>query len=217
MTQDRIAGLFRKPPTLVTERLTLRKIRMSDAADFYEYASCPEVTKYLLWDPHPSPAYTGHYLETVQNGYRDGRFYDWAITLTDGGKMIGTCGYTTFRPEHDCAEIGYVLNPRFWGRGIATEAVRAVLNFAFRELDMNRVEAHFMEGNDRSFRVMQRCGMTFEGFLQQYMLVKGTYRTIGFAAVTRDKFPLTECYRRADEGLLRRGGIFFAGKRILHK
>ena len=173
-------------------------MKVSDAADMFEYARLPAVTEFLLWDPHPSLKYSRQYLETVQSSYREGRFYDWAIVLTNGGKMIGTCGYTTLTPEHDRAEIGYVLNPGYWGTGIASEAVRAVLAFGFRELDMNRIEAHFMKGNERSLRVTERVGMSFEGYLRDYMLVKGTYRTIGIAAVTRDRFSGGDCYRRAD-------------------
>ena len=76
----------------------------------------------------------------------------------------------------------------------------AVMEFAFTELDINRVEAHFIEGNDRSRRVMEKCGMIWEGMLQQYMLIKGYYRNIGICAITRDRYTQKGCYERVAGG-----------------
>ncbi len=199
MTKSSRLNVFKRMPTLTTERLTLRRMYPSDHRDMFEYASRPEVTEYLLWYPHGTQEQTYRYLEALQTNYKRGEFYDWAVTVTETGKMIGTCGFTSFDHEHGRAEVGYVLNPDFWGQGIATEAVLAVTEFAFAELDINRVEAHFIEGNDRSLRVMQKCGMTFEGIFQEYMFIKGAYRNIGICAVTRDRFTLAGRYRREPE------------------
>lgn len=203
MTMREQEKRIRKLPVLRTERLLLRRLEPSDARDMYEYARLPEVTEYLLWSPHLSEEQTYQYLRQLRELYRGGTFCDWAVTLAESGKMIGTCGYTTYDTEHRRAEVGYVLNPRYWGQGIATEAVKAAVAFAFDELEMNRVEAHYIVGNDASRRVMEKCGMTFEGILRQYMCVKGHYRDIGVCAVTRDGFFAGNCYRRAD-GWLRR-------------
>lgn len=196
MTKHQRIGIFKRIPTLRTERLTLRRLRLSDCQDMYEYSRLPEVTEYLLWHPHDNPDQTYRNLEAVQASYKRGQFYDWAVMLTETGKMVGTCGFTSFDHEHGRAEIGYVLSPCVWGQGIATEAVSAVMEFAFTELDINRVEAHYMEGNDRSRRVMEKCGMTFEGIFRQYMLVKGLYRNIGICALTRDGFTPRGCYQK---------------------
>ena len=200
MTKSRLLRTFQHIPTLVTPRLTLRKLSPADDRDMFEYASQPLVTQYLLWYPHEDVGQTRRYLEALQTSYKHGEFYDWALVHTDTGKMIGTCGYTSFDHEHRRAEVGYVLNPLYWGKGFAREAVLAVTEFAFRELDMNRVEAHFIEGNARSRRVMERCGMTHEGMLQQYMFIKGDYRNIGICAVTRDRFGYEGCYSRVSVG-----------------
>ena len=188
MNKRQVLKIFKKMPILRTKRLTLRRMSVSDSADMYEYSRKSSVTKYLLWHEHESEYQTYNFLSDVSDWYKRGEYYDWAVTLTDSGKMIGTCGFTSFDFEHGRAEVGYVLNPDFWGRGIATEAVGAVIEFAFDELGANRVEAHFIEGNNASLRVMEKCGMTFEGYLKQYMLIKGEYKNIGFAAITRDNF-----------------------------
>ena len=194
MNKHKALKIFKKMPTIRTARLTLRKMSVSDSADMYDYSRRSIVTKYLLWTEHESETQTYNFLSDVSDWYKRGAYFDWAVTLTDSGKMIGTCGFTSIDFENGRAEVGYVLNPDFWGRGIATEAVSAVIEFAFKELGANRVEAHFIEGNNASLRVMEKCGMSFEGYLRQYMLIKGEYKNIGIAAVTRDRFEIRNCY-----------------------
>ncbi|MBQ9121291.1 MAG: GNAT family N-acetyltransferase [Clostridia bacterium] len=186
--RDPITEIFTNIPVLYTERLTLRAMRRSDRQDMYEYAKDPAVTRYLLWDIHPDEDYTGRYLDYIVGRYRTGEFTDWAITVTETGKMIGTCGFTRIDAEHRKGEVGYVLNPAFWGKGIAAEAVQAVLHFAFQRLKLNRIEAKFIRGNERSLRVMEKCGMQFEGYQRESMLIKGKYCDIGYASILRDEF-----------------------------
>ena len=147
-----------------------------------------EVTRYLLWSPHPDITHTRDYLRYIASRYATGSFYDWAVVLKSNGKMIGTCGFTSFDSPHDSAEIGYVLNPAYHGMGIATEAVRAILSFGFDRLALHRIEARFMEGNTASLRVMEKVGMRFEGYQRESMFVKGTYRTIGCCSVLRSEY-----------------------------
>ena len=199
MTKGKTLKTFKKMPTLRTERLTLRKMSVYDSSDMYDYARRATVTKYLLWQEHESEQQTYDYLCYVADAYKRGDYFDWAVTLTDSGKMIGTCGFTSFDFEHGRVEVGYVLNPDFWGQGIATEAVSAVTEFAFEELGANRVEIHFIEGNNARLRVAQKCGMTLEGYLKQYMLIKGEYKNIGIAAVTRDRFKMRGRYVKAEK------------------
>ena len=188
MKKDLIYRLFSHIPTLETPRLILRGMRVSDAPDMYEYARRPSVTEYLTWDAHTSVEETRQYLTYVGQRYRTGDFYDWSVVDKESGRMIGTCGFTSFNCPADSAEIGYVLNPAFQGRGLATEAVRRVLAFGFDELSLHRIEAHFIEGNDASRRLMERVGMTFEGFSRESMKVKGKYRTIGTCAVLHGEY-----------------------------
>ncbi len=200
MNKRKALKIFKKMPTIRTERLTLRKLSISDSADMYDYSRRSVVTKYLLWTEHESETQTYNFLCDVCDWYKRGAYFDWAVTLTDGGKMIGTCGFTSFDFEHGRVEVGYVINPDFWGKGVATEAVSAVIEFAFKELGANRVEVHFIEGNNASLRVAEKCGMTFEGYLKQYMLIKGEYKNIGFAAVTKDRFEIKNRYSVTENG-----------------
>ena len=188
MKKSFVFNLFSKIPTLTTERLTLRRMKPSDAEDMYEYSRLEAVTEYLLWYPHKNIEQTSDYLHFLQTRYRTGDFYDWAVVDNDTKKMIGTCGFTRLDFNHNLAEVGYVLNPEYWGRGIAAEAVRRVMDFAFMELNVHRVEAKYIVGNERSRRVMEKCGMSFEGVARSSMYIKGQYRDIGTCAIISDEY-----------------------------
>ena len=179
---------FVSPPVLTTSRLTLRKLMPRDAADMFAYASQEGVTEYLLWNPHPGLAYTERYLKYLQTEYKKERFFDWAIVYTEEDKMIGTVGFTQLDKENLVAEVGYVINPAYAGRGIATEAVSAVIGYAFCTLGMQRVEARYMIGNDASLRVMEKCGMQKEGVLRSALLVKNVRRDIGICSILRNEY-----------------------------
>ncbi len=179
MKRELIYRTFSNIPTLETKRLILRKIKVSDTDDMFEYASLRETTKYLTWRPHKNREYTKEYLEYLSTRYRTGDFYDWAIVTKDGGKMIGTCGFTRFEPQNDLAEIGYVINPEYHGLGYAPEAAKRVIEFGFSALGLHRIEAKYMAGNTSSRRVMEKLGMTFEGEHRDAIKIAGTYRTVG--------------------------------------
>ena len=188
MTQDAVAQLFRDPPEIITPRLLLRRMKKNDYHDMYEYSSNPDVTKYLTWEPHENPSYTLRYLAYITTRYKAGDFFDWAVIYREDKKMIGTCGFTSFSYEHNSAEIGYVLNPAYWGRGIAVEAVRAVMKIGFLTLNLHRIEAKYMLGNDRSRRVMEKAGMSFEGIQREAMLIKNQYATVGICAILASEY-----------------------------
>ena len=198
MKKEAICRIFSHMPELQTERLILRRMRVSDAEDMYHYARRPEVTRYLLWSPHPDIYHTQDYLRYLATRYAAGTFYDWGVILKQNGRMIGTCGFTTIDCAHDAAEIGYVLNPDYHGMGIATEAVEAVLAFGFDKLLLHRIEARFMEGNDASLRVMEKVGMRFEGYQRESMLIKGRYRTIGCCSLLSSEYQAKKTKKASD-------------------
>ena len=182
--EERDLKLFIKIPTLTTERLTLRRIYPTDINDVFQYASNPAVSRYLLWYPHPDKDYTARYLREVDRRYKKAQFYDWAVTLNSTGKMIGTCGFTSFDLPNNSAEVGYVLSEPYWGQGIAPEALRAVITFGFEALYLNRIEAHFMPENRASRRVLEKCMMTPEGVRRESMYAKGRYIDIETYGIT---------------------------------
>ena len=188
MEKDEILKIFKNPPILECDRVILRKMDRSFADDMFEYASNPAVTKYLTWDVHPNRRFSYNYLGYVNSRYRTGEFFDWAITMRDSGKMIGTCGFTRFNFSSYSAEIGFVLNPKYWGYSIAPEASRRVIRFGFDTLELHRIEARYMENNIQSRRVMEKSGMTFEWIYRDMMLVRGQFVSVGVCSILRSEF-----------------------------
>lgn len=175
-------------PKLESERLKFRAIKRSDVDDIYEYSKRPETSQYLLWSPHHSIYATQELIDVILSKYKAGEYNDWAIVLKKSNKMIGTCGFTNIDDDNKVIEIGYVLNPDYWGQGYATEAVKTIMSFAFNKLGANRVEAKFIKGNEASLAVMKKVGMIFEGYLRDAIVSKGRFKTIGVSSILRREY-----------------------------
>ncbi|MBQ8236707.1 MAG: GNAT family N-acetyltransferase [Oscillospiraceae bacterium] len=152
-----------------TARLILRPFIMADATAMYEnWASDPAVTQYLTWPPHSSVEVTRMVLGDWIEKYRNPDWYNWAITLNDGKDTpIGNISAVACAETTGSVEIGYCLGRAWWGSGIMTEALRAVIGFFIGQVGVNRVEARHDTQNPASGKVMQKAGMTFEGILRQ--------------------------------------------------
>lgn len=188
MKRETVYKLFSNIPELRCERLLLRRMLVRDADDMFEYAKRADVTRYLTWSPHPSRNYTREYLEYIATRYAAGEFYDWAVIEIASGRMIGTCGFTRFDYNSNSAEVGYVLNPSYWGHGYAPEALIKVIGFGFENLQLNRIEARHMEGNVASRRVMEKVGMIYEGTLRRSLYIRGEYRNICVCSLLRGEY-----------------------------
>ena len=201
----RLGQYFLKNTVLETERLILRKITSHDASDMYEYACRPETSKYLLWSPHTSLTATKNVIEAMRSDYAAERFFDFAIICKENMKMIGTVGFTSYDEKNQCAEAGYVINPDYWYKGIAAEALSAILNFAFCEIGVNRVEARYMVENVNSRKVMEKCQMTYEGCFRSKIFVKGEFRDVGVCSILSSEYfsvPRENIYKKSEKGSL---------------
>lgn len=150
--------------TLETERLLLRRVTAADAREMYEHwASDGEVTRYLTWPTHTGVDMTEAFLRWTEQQYEKPEHYHWGIVEKASGKLIGNISVVRLIEEIDAAELGWALGRAWWGRGIMPEAARAVLQFLFDEVGVNRVYAGHDAENQNSGRVMQKIGMTYEG------------------------------------------------------
>lgn len=188
LSEKRIREVFSNIPELETERLRLRKITLADAEDMYAYSRLPEVTEYLTWNPHKSPKETLRYVRLLERKYAKGAFWDFGVEHRETGKMIGTCGFTSFCVDENSAEIGYVISPSYRGCGLAVEACRAVMKFGFITFDLDRICARFIEGNAASERVMQKLSMTYAETYRNSFYIKNRYRTVIEYAITKKAF-----------------------------
>ncbi|MEH7109761.1 GNAT family N-acetyltransferase, partial [Bacillus sp. JJ1764] len=118
-------------PVLETERLILRKITQNDLMDMYSYASNPQVTRFVTWDTHQSLADTQTFIDYVFHHYENQKIAPWGIEYKGTSRLIGTIDFVTWNQHHKTAEIGYVIHPNFWGKGITTEAAKKLIQFGF--------------------------------------------------------------------------------------
>ena len=154
--------------TLETPRLLLRRFTLDDAEDmFRNWASDDEVTVFLRWPSHQSVVVTRQVVAKWVDDYDNEKNYQWCIELKETGQAIGSIGVVEINERVDGAEIGYVIGRAYWHQGITSEALAAVIDFLFRKVGFNRIEAHHDPHNPNSGKVMQKCGLKYEGTLIQ--------------------------------------------------
>lgn len=182
-----VEEIFCDLPILETHRLNLRKITFSDTEDIFEYNSDPEVSRYMTWQAHRSLEETRAFIDKVVDLYRKHQAAPWGMELKENAKLIGTCGFTAWDVQDARAEIGFVLSPRFSGKGYMTEALREIISFGFRRMMLNRIEARCMTENRLSSRLLERLGMTREGVLRQQICVKGSYYDMEMHSILKEE------------------------------
>lgn len=183
-------------PELHTARLKLSRFSTTDAADVFAYAKNPKVAETVTWDAHQTVDASLAFINFV-NGKPtvDGekRFFAWAIRDPNRANIaIGSISFSQWNPI--ASQIDYALSADYWGKGLMTEAVEAVVKFAFEEHPgLVRVQATCLENNIGSRRVMEKVGMQFEGIARAGMFVKGKPVDVATYAILRSdlsgKFP----------------------------
>ena len=154
--------------TIETKRLTLRAFRMSDVeAAFGNWMSDKRVTEFLRWQTHADVSESRQIIASWIDLYDNPDFYQWAIVLKELGEPIGTISVVEKNDELDIVHIGYCIGSAWWGKGITTEAFRAIIPFLFDEVGANRIESQHDPDNPGSGAVMRKCGLRYEGTLRQ--------------------------------------------------
>jgi RimJ/RimL family protein N-acetyltransferase len=169
--------VLRADAPLHTARLTLRPFGPADLDDLYDYQSRPDVARYLHWEPRDR-AQVREALEQQCREValeREGDWLTYAVVWPELGKVIGEVGLKWLSPEHRQGEIGFVFNPDYGGRGLATEAAEALLRRGFDELELHRIIGSCMAQNASSARLMERLGMRQEAHFVHNEIVKGTW------------------------------------------
>ena len=153
--------------TIHTRRLVLRRFRVEDAGDmFRNWASDPEVTRFLTWPTHVSEDVSRAVLNDWVPRYTDGGYFNWAIEWKESGAVIGNIAVVKLNEAAEAADMGYCLSRAFWGRGIMPEALRAAEDYLFDTVGLGRVAACHDVNNPKSGRVMVKAGMKPEGILR---------------------------------------------------
>jgi ribosomal-protein-alanine N-acetyltransferase len=191
-TPLRIQDVFGDLPTVTTARLRLRKLRIEDIDAVFAYASDPLVSRYTLWQTHQTSAESKAYIKAILDQYGRGDVSVWALEDRERQVCIGTGGFVSWAPRHGRAEIGYALTRRYWGHGLATEAARAFIEFAFQTMHCYRVQARCAPENTASIRVIQKAGMRYEGTLRGYVCTESGHQDLHMYAITRPDWEQTQ-------------------------
>ena len=153
---------------LETERLVLRRHTLDDAgAVFSNWASDPEVTRYLKWSLHESLNVSREWCMLRVASHANDDDYNWLIVLKSSGEPIGSIGVVNLDEKIESATVGYCIGKAWWSQGYASEALTSVVKFLFEEVGLNRVEARYDPRNVNSGKVMAKAGLAYEGTHRQ--------------------------------------------------
>ncbi len=162
-------------PRLVTERLVLRQLRVSDAEEMLYLRSNPGLMRYI---PRPLAQSLDEAVRLIEmyNGFLEkNEGINWAITEKGKDVLIGAVGFVHFKPEHHRGEVGYLLHDAFHGKGMMTEALQAVLDYGFHTLKLHSVEAVIDPENIASEKVLQKLRFIKEAHFRESGLYEGQW------------------------------------------
>jgi len=169
-----------------TERLILKPWKEEDAKDLFAFAKDPDVGPHAGWKPHESVEESLNIIKTLflPNNV-------WAITIKGNGKIIGSVGLEPDkkRPGVNSSELGYSLSKEYWGKGVMTEAAKAVMDFAFKVFKSEVIAACTGPLNKRSQGVLLKCGFSYEGTMRKvYKTYDGTIRDNKCYSILREEW-----------------------------
>lgn len=148
-------------PILETERLLLRPFCREDAEQVFECWECdPDVAKYMFWSSHNDIGKTREWISFEIERIDSDSWFRWAVILKDTDELMGT-GLLYFEKEYDLFEIGYNFGKKYWGKGYATEAMRAVIDFSKNTLGLKELVGRYAKENRASGNVMRKLGFVF--------------------------------------------------------
>jgi len=175
-------------PVIETERLLLRPFRISDGPRVQLLAGDERIAATTLNLPHPYPGgLAEQWIATHEDEFIQQKSVILAICLKEDVKLIGACGLMLKR-EYDLGEMGYWIGYPYWNRGYCTEACRALIDYGFNSLNLNKIFANYFEGNDASGRVMQKLGMKQEALLRKHIKHWGEYKNLISYGILKEEY-----------------------------
>lgn len=177
-------------PTIETSRLILREVTIDDANDMYTYLSDNDVVKPMGLEPFETVEDVWDEIKWYQSIYEEGTGIRWGITLKDSGTVIGSCGFLNRRTKHYRAEIGYELSSDYWGKGIASEALEAVVKYGYQHFQLERIEALIEPTNLPSQKLVEKQGFQREGLLRHYEFTRGKFEDLYMYSIIKEDLNL---------------------------
>lgn len=170
---------------LLSNRLELRRMNLSNAESIARLANHPDITKTTMRMPYPCDiSYIENWIkqDTLSGGKNTGFF---VIYLKNTETAIGVVGLEVDAVNEN-AELGYWLGRDYWNQGYCTEAAKTIIEYGFNELHLNRIWTFFIEGNDASGRVLEKVGMKHEGTFKKHIKKNGTFRDLEYYGIIRN-------------------------------
>jgi [ribosomal protein S5]-alanine N-acetyltransferase len=164
-------------PELKTDRILLRKLTLEDAPEIFFLRSNEKVLRFIGKEPAASLKEAEEFINRVNAALPKKENILWGITLWDKPhKVIGTICYWRIQPENYRAEIGYVLHPEFWRKGIIKETIQKVLEYGFTTMKLHSVEARTSADNIASAAILEATGFVKEAHLKEEIFFRGNFR-----------------------------------------
>jgi [ribosomal protein S5]-alanine N-acetyltransferase len=179
---------FSSFPVLTTERLRLRPLTHGDVEQIKAIYSDPAVLAFLSQPPTDTQEKALGRIDWFNSLFTNHECVTWGITLHGDDQLIGVCGTYAWDRDDRHVDIGYSLQPAYWGRGYATEASRAVIRWCFDNLNVHRIQADCTDGNMGSERVLLKCGFTVEGITRESCWEHGRFVNIKTFGLLRREF-----------------------------
>jgi ribosomal-protein-alanine N-acetyltransferase len=183
-----LQDLFSVFPIIESGRLILRQVTLEDAPDFFACQSDPDVFRYAGRSEETSLESARHMLNILFKRHQEQTMLSWAIVLKENLRFIGRFQMEEWSDENHRAAVGYLLGKQYWGKGYATEALRAVITYLFEQTTVNRIDTFAWSENIASTRVMEKAGMRFEGLARQKRFAKGAFRDLKSYSILREDF-----------------------------
>lgn len=163
-------------PVLNSQRLLLRKLERSDAAQILQMRSNADIMQYISRPLMHTEAEAIALIELTLQNLEQNNGITWAIALKEKPDMlIGTIGFWRLIKEHYRAEIGYMLMPEYAGKGLATEAINESIQYAFGPLELHSIEANIDPANKASEAVLRKCGFVQEAYFKENFFFDGRF------------------------------------------
>ncbi len=173
-------------PALETERLLLRRILPQDAPGVFDLFSQEEVVRFIDIELMNKPEQAEVLIHQFDEVAASGRGVRWGVFSLEDGALIGTCGYHDWDRRRFRAEISYDLSPGCWGRGFMREALTAVLDYGFHQMNLRRIEALIDPADLRSQNLLTGLGFQLEGTLREHDFIKGRFQDDMIFALLHD-------------------------------
>ena len=166
---------FNPFPGISTERLLLRQIEKTDVNEIFFLRSDEEILKYLDKAPARTLDDAYKFIQMISDQEKNSAAVTWGITLKENPKLLGTICFWNIQKEHYRAELGYILNPAYWRKGLMQEALSVVLEYGFNVMKLHSVEAHVNPNNMPSIKLLEKNGFIREAYFKENYFYNGRF------------------------------------------